>query len=186
LIDVKMFTRAHLISHLSSWVTVAGFGFRAVWSLIPNSASIQGKTDVRQNRRGADAPRDALGYEADGKQTCVGQECHRILGEARQRAITATTIPIGSRSGSQVRSAGSPKPSEIRRRAAVEPVIGHLKDDHRMRRNHFKGRGASCYRCSVAAVQRRALLSPTPRDIFTDDKIFRTAFQVRSIRARPH
>jgi hypothetical protein len=53
----------------------------------------------------------------------------------------------------------------MRRRAAVEPVIGHLKDDHRMRRNHLEGRGASCYQCSIAAVQRRALLSPTPRDI---------------------
>src|SRR5271170_156634 len=29
---------------------------------------------------------------------------------------------------------------EMRRRAAVEPVIGHLKDDHRMRRNYLKGR----------------------------------------------
>ena len=28
----------------------------------------------------------------------------------------------------------------MQRRAAIEPVIGHLKDDHRMRRNHFKGR----------------------------------------------
>ena len=27
----------------------------------------------------------------------------------------------------------------MRRRAAVEPVIGHLKDDHRMRRNYLKG-----------------------------------------------
>src|SRR5262249_7414365 len=29
---------------------------------------------------------------------------------------------------------------EMRRRAAIEPVIGHLNDDHRMRRNHLKGR----------------------------------------------
>jgi len=29
---------------------------------------------------------------------------------------------------------------EMRRRATVEPVIGHLKDDHRMRRNHLKDR----------------------------------------------
>jgi hypothetical protein len=28
----------------------------------------------------------------------------------------------------------------MRRRAAIKPVIGHLKDDHRMRRNHLKGR----------------------------------------------
>ena len=28
---------------------------------------------------------------------------------------------------------------EMRRRAAIEPVIGHLKDDHLMGRNHHKG-----------------------------------------------
>ena len=28
---------------------------------------------------------------------------------------------------------------ELRRRSAVEPVIGHLKSDHRMYRNHLKG-----------------------------------------------
>jgi IS5 family transposase len=27
----------------------------------------------------------------------------------------------------------------MRRRAAVEPVIGHLKDDHGMHRNYLKG-----------------------------------------------
>jgi transposase, IS5 family len=30
---------------------------------------------------------------------------------------------------------------QMRRRAAVEPVIGHLKQDHRMGRNYLKGRG---------------------------------------------
>ena len=29
---------------------------------------------------------------------------------------------------------------EMRRRAAVEPVIGHLKAEHRMERNYLKGR----------------------------------------------
>ncbi|MCK1312022.1 hypothetical protein [Bradyrhizobium sp. 23] len=28
----------------------------------------------------------------------------------------------------------------MKRRAAVEPVIGHLKAEHRMSRNHLKGR----------------------------------------------
>jgi IS5 family transposase len=28
----------------------------------------------------------------------------------------------------------------MRRRAAIEPVIGHLKEDHRMGRNYFTGR----------------------------------------------
>jgi IS5 family transposase len=36
----------------------------------------------------------------------------------------------------------------MRRRAAVEPVIGHPKDDHRLRRNHLKG----CERDRIKAV----------------------------------
>ena len=41
---------------------------------------------------------------------------------------------------------------EMRRRAAVEPVIGHLKDDHRMRRNHLKGREGDCINAVLAAA----------------------------------
>ena len=29
---------------------------------------------------------------------------------------------------------------EMRRRTAIEPIIGHLKAEHRMDRNHLKGR----------------------------------------------
>ena len=54
---------------------------------------------------------------------------------------------------------------EMRRRAAVEPVIGHLKDDHRMRRNHLKGprrrphqRGSRCrwlqFKPTITLVQK--------------------------------
>ena len=41
---------------------------------------------------------------------------------------------------------------EMRRRAAVEPVIGHLKDDHRMRRNHLKGRDGDRINAVIAAA----------------------------------
>ena len=41
---------------------------------------------------------------------------------------------------------------EMRRRAAVEPVIGHLKDDHRMRRNHLKGREGDRINAVLAAA----------------------------------
>ena len=41
---------------------------------------------------------------------------------------------------------------EMRRRAAVEPVIGHLKDDHRMRRNHLKGRERDRINAVLAAA----------------------------------
>ena len=41
---------------------------------------------------------------------------------------------------------------EMRRRAAVEPVIGHLKDGHLMGRNHLKGREGDCANAVLAAA----------------------------------
>jgi IS5 family transposase len=41
---------------------------------------------------------------------------------------------------------------EMRRRAAVEPVIGHLKDDHRLRRNYLKGRAGDRINTVLAAA----------------------------------
>jgi IS5 family transposase len=38
------------------------------------------------------------------------------------------------------------------RRCAVEPVIGHLKADHRMRRNHLKGREGDRINAVLAAA----------------------------------
>jgi IS5 family transposase len=40
----------------------------------------------------------------------------------------------------------------MRRRAAVQPVIGHLKDDHRMRRNHLKSGDGDRINAVLAAV----------------------------------
>jgi len=52
---------------------------------------------------------------------------------------------------------------EMRRRAAVEPVIGHLKDDHRMRRNYLKGRDGDRINAVLAAAgfNFSLLLSPS-------------------------
>jgi IS5 family transposase len=41
---------------------------------------------------------------------------------------------------------------EMRRRAAIEPVIGHLKGDHRMGRNYLKGREGDRINAVLAAV----------------------------------
>ncbi len=41
---------------------------------------------------------------------------------------------------------------QMRRRAAVEPVIGHLKQDHRMDRNHLAGRIGDATNAVLAAV----------------------------------
>jgi IS5 family transposase len=41
---------------------------------------------------------------------------------------------------------------EMRRRAAVEPVIGHVKAEHRMRRNYLKGRAGDRANAVLAAA----------------------------------
>src|SRR3954464_7051458 len=59
-----------------------------------------------------------------------------------------------SRSTWQVRSEGSLLPSNARsaRRSAVEPTIGHLKNEHRMGRNHLAGRAGDAANAVLAAV----------------------------------
>jgi transposase, IS5 family len=52
----------------------------------------------------------------------------------------------------QVRRVTNPIRREMRRRAAVEPVIGHLKDDHRMDRNYLKGREGDRANAVLAAA----------------------------------
>ena len=41
---------------------------------------------------------------------------------------------------------------ELKRRSAVEPVIGHLKSDHRMDRNYLAGRAGDAANAVLAAV----------------------------------
>src|SRR5262249_48545844 len=41
---------------------------------------------------------------------------------------------------------------EMRRRAAIEPVIGHLKEDHRMGRNYLTGRHGDRINAVLAAA----------------------------------
>ena len=41
---------------------------------------------------------------------------------------------------------------KFRRRAAIEPIIGHLKFDHRMLRNHLKGIQGDFINCALAAA----------------------------------
>ena len=52
----------------------------------------------------------------------------------------------------QVRRVTAPIRREMRRRAAVEPVIGHIKAEHRMGRNYLKGRGGDRINAVLAAA----------------------------------
>ena len=42
--------------------------------------------------------------------------------------------------------------AKFRRRSAIEPIIGHLKFDHRMVRNHLKGIQGDFINCVLAAA----------------------------------
>ena len=52
----------------------------------------------------------------------------------------------------QVRRITAPIRREMRRRAAVEPVIGHIKAEHRMGRNYLKGRDGDRINAVLAAA----------------------------------
>ena len=40
----------------------------------------------------------------------------------------------------------------FKRRAAIEPVIGHLKEDNRMHRNHYKGMAGDSINATLSAT----------------------------------
>ena len=42
--------------------------------------------------------------------------------------------------------------AELKRRPAIEPIIGHLKTDHRMDRNHLKGKNGDRFNVKMAAI----------------------------------
>src|SRR6202035_3029645 len=52
----------------------------------------------------------------------------------------------------QVRRVTRPIRREMKRRAAVEPVIGHVKAEHRMGRNYLKGRDGDRINAVLAAA----------------------------------
>ena len=51
-----------------------------------------------------------------------------------------------------MRRVTSPIRREMKRRAAVEPVIGHLKAEHRMDRNYLKGQNGDRANAVLAAA----------------------------------
>ena len=40
----------------------------------------------------------------------------------------------------------------MKRRAAIEPIIGHLKADHRMNRNHYRGEQGNAANALLSAA----------------------------------
>jgi hypothetical protein len=68
------------------------------------------------------------------------------------KAIAATTTHESSASGSAAYARYSPDPPRDARRAAIEPVIGHIKAEQRLGRNYLKGRDGNRINAVLAAA----------------------------------
>ncbi len=83
----------------------------------------------------------------------IGVNLQRIIADARYRGHNA---PKGQGlslfTSGQKRGVSDNINRELRRRSAIELVIGHLKSGHRMDRNHLKGRTGDAANALLAAV----------------------------------
>ena len=86
-------------------------------------------------------------------QGLIGNEIRRIIADKGYRGHNAPT-PHNMRVyvSEQKRGVTRAIKRELRRRAAVEPVIGHLKSDHRMDRNYLIGAHGDAANAVLAAV----------------------------------
>lgn len=83
----------------------------------------------------------------------IGVSLRRVIADAGYRGHNAPAVK-----GMQVFTAGQKRgvtdqiKRDLRRRSAVEPVIGHLKDGHRMDRNFLAGRTGDAANAVLAAA----------------------------------
>jgi transposase, IS5 family len=86
-------------------------------------------------------------------ESTIGNGIERILADAGYRGHNAPlshTFKVFT-SGQKRRMTPAIK-REMKRRAAVEPVIGHIKNDHRMDRNHLAGTQGDAINAILAAA----------------------------------
>lgn len=86
-------------------------------------------------------------------QGLIGNEIRRIIADKGYRGHSAPA-PHNMRVyvSEQRRGVTKAIKRELRRRAAVEPVIGHLKSDHRMHRNYLIGAHGDAANAVLAAI----------------------------------
>ena len=82
--------------------------------------------------------------------------CDRGYRGTSETIINDDIIPIsipGIRLKRDTRQQIKIKKEKFKRRAAIEPIIGHMKSDHRMARNYLKGfKEASMYRNKIMTL----------------------------------
>ena len=83
----------------------------------------------------------------------IGVGLQRIVADAGYRGHNAPQNQgLSVFTSGQKRGVTDKIKRELRRRSAVEPVIGHLKSDHRMHRNYLKGRAGDAANALLAAI----------------------------------
>jgi len=83
----------------------------------------------------------------------IGASLTRVIADARYRGHKAPRIKgLRVYTFGQQRGVTDQIKQELRRRAAVEPVIGHLKDEHRMGRNYLAGQAGDAANAGLAAA----------------------------------
>ncbi len=83
----------------------------------------------------------------------IGASLRRIIADKGYRGHTAPPGPRRSvYISGQKRGVTAVIRRELRRRAAIEPVIGHVKAEHRMGRNYLAGRAGDAANAVLAAV----------------------------------
>ncbi len=83
----------------------------------------------------------------------IGASPTRVIADAGYRGHNAPpTKGLRVYTAGQKRGVTDQIKRELRRRAAVEPEIGHLKEDHRMERNYLAGRHGDAANALLAAV----------------------------------
>ena len=83
----------------------------------------------------------------------IGTEIERVLADAGYKGHNAPKAPAFRiyTSGQKRRMTQAIK-REMRRRAAVEPVIGHIKNEHRMGRNYLARQEGDAINAILAAA----------------------------------
>ena len=84
------------------------------------------------------------------KSPCEGGGLPRPQSRTEVPRLDQRPEPAPAKAG--VRRVTAPIRREMRRRAAVEPVIGHIKAEHRMGRNYLKGRDGDRINAVLAAA----------------------------------
>jgi IS5 family transposase len=94
-------------------------------------------------------------------ETLIGNTIERVLADAGYRGHNAPpAYKFRVYTAGQKRRVTPQIKKEMRRRSAVEPVIGHLKADHRMGRNFLAHRAGDAMNAILALLLRLIIAVP--------------------------